>query len=971
MKCFNLRTLARNGLYLSVLWIFTFLIGCASSKSAEQAPLAFTNKPLVWDAQIIRGELDNGLRYLAYPSDNTQDGLRLRLLVGAGSVHETDQQVGVAHMLEHMVFHDTDDYPDGIHTWLAQQGWQTGREINALTQQTRTQYLLRIPADSDVSLGRGMNVLANMAVKAHLKDDDWQQERSLILAEWRRINLHRAVINEQKRAVIRAGSAFINRPAIGNYAAIRDASISDLRDFYQRWYIPANMTVIVSGDFSPDDLIQALEKEFLPLENPTDASKIVAQAKAAITLPKHQGLVSGRVSPASPATKPLLVLGLKSPINREPNVLGDRHRLMDRMIRKLLIQQALQQRGSLPPEIQSLSIRADELTPGTRAMTIAIGGNDPEILMDQTRQQLAMLRQHGFSQSLFDTAQKKILAQIDQLIKRNKRSDYIAWEDRLVAAVTHQKTAENLHLRYPRIRDVVAQLTREQINQHLQANWLRNDDAFIYLQADNSVSWAAPDQKRWGGLWQQAKTRPVSALVQKNNHAKDKARSLPDWPAIVTPIDKTERRSAKRWQYSPTNKGEYGSEVREWQLTNGDRLVWWPVGDALNLQAVSHAGYQMQGIRSDVSRLAQKLGTQSGPKGWSPQQWQNSLMTNGGAGFWRQTPASLNWTHAGKASDLSLWLRQYRALVEQSWVSDRVWEQERTALSRQHQASGQQQTTEQQKRHRFIYGSDATLLSRQVNAHVSKADLEALWQQQLRQSVTWYLIGNLEEQQLLQNFARYIEPLSRVSEHTSDFKFAPVLQRSGRHRMMFDPKGLSDDVRIRYQLRAYRQQTWSPQLAKQAQHLAPLVKKALKQRLRNELGGVYSVDYRLALNPEIDRLESHLSFITAPFQAEMLASEAIKVLQQLPERLPDYQPASNPQFPHLMSRVMPRLKLRALIQSDRVKDNGKWLTQWVSLQQDSENPDANELINIKKLKEISAQLLPLPERVELFWQENK
>ncbi|WP_420589370.1 M16 family metallopeptidase [Bacterioplanoides sp.] len=966
MKCFNLRALARNGLYLSVLCVLLLSTGCALFRSKDHASPAFVNKPLVWDPQIIQGELDNGLRYLAYPSNNTQDGLRLRLLVGAGSVHETDQQIGVAHMLEHMVFHETDDYPDGIHTWLAQQGWQTGREINALTQQTRTKYMLRIPADSDVSLERGMNLLANMAVKAHLKADDWQQERSLVLGEWRRFDSHRAAINEQKRAVIRAGSAFINRPTIGNYTAIRNASVSDLRSFYQRWYIPANMTLIVSGNFSSDNLMQALEKEFSSLKNPADVSQVIAQAKAALTLPKNQRLVTGRVSPASSEATPMLVLGLKSSIKRDRDLLADRSRLIDNLIRKLLIQQALQQRAGLPSEIQSLSLRADELTPHTRAMTIAVRSEDPKTSMDQILQQLAVLRQHGFSQSLFGVVQEKILTQIDRLIKRNNRPDYLTWEDRLVTAVVQQKVAEDLNLRYPRIRQFIAELTLDQVNQYLQNNWLLDDDVFIYLQADDSVSWSAPDQGSWTALWQQTRKLPVLAVVQKNNHAKEKAQVLPDWPAVSTPSYKTERHRAKRWQYSPTNKGESGSEVREWQLTNGDRLVWWPVGDSLNLQAVSRAGYQMQGIRSDLSQLAQQLGAQSGLKGWSQQQWQNSLVTHGGAGFWQQTPASLNWMHAGKASNLPLWLRQYRALVEQGWVSDDAWEQGRKALARQIQTSGQQQTLEQQQRSQFIYGSDATPLSQQANANVSKADLEALWQQQLRQPVTWYLVGKLDEEQLLQNFARYIEPVSRKS----DLYSAPVLQRSGQHRMSFSAEGLNDDVRIRYQLRAYRQQTWSPQLAKQIEHLAPLVQKALKQRLRTELGGVYSVDYRLTLDPQTDRLESQLSFVAAPSQAEMLADEVIKVLQQLPDRLPDYQPASRSQFPRLMSRVMSHLKLRALIQSDLAKDDGQWLRQWSSLEQDSAQPDADELINTKKLKEISGQLLPLPERVELFWQEN-
>ena len=60
--------------------------------------------PLPWDPQVTQGTLANGLQYRLVRETSQPGRLDLRLTVNAGSVDEADDQVGVAHMVEHLVF---------------------------------------------------------------------------------------------------------------------------------------------------------------------------------------------------------------------------------------------------------------------------------------------------------------------------------------------------------------------------------------------------------------------------------------------------------------------------------------------------------------------------------------------------------------------------------------------------------------------------------------------------------------------------------------------------------------------------------------------------------------------------------------------------------------------------------------------------------------------------------------------------
>jgi hypothetical protein len=110
------------------------------------------------------GVLPNGVRYVVYPNKEPQNRASLRLLVLAGSLHEKEDQRGLAHFLEHMAFNGSTHYAPGtLVEFFQRMGMSFGGDTNASTGFDRTQYLLELAHTDPATLTEGMQVLADDA----------------------------------------------------------------------------------------------------------------------------------------------------------------------------------------------------------------------------------------------------------------------------------------------------------------------------------------------------------------------------------------------------------------------------------------------------------------------------------------------------------------------------------------------------------------------------------------------------------------------------------------------------------------------------------------------------------------------------------------------------------------------------------------------------------------------------------------
>lgn len=215
------------------------------------------------DPVRVYGILDNGLRYFIMPNEQPKGKVSLRLQVQSGSLHETDEQCGYAHYLEHLAFRGTEHYPPGKIIGILQAlGIKFGQHSNAHTGFDETVYKLDLPDGEEGTLATGLQVMADFAAGMMLLPEEIEHERGVILAEMRDRN---SPGFRKTQALFRAmykGLAIADRFPIGTEESIKAASVDPIRAYYDQWYRPERMLLVAVGEVIPAMLAEQIKSEF-------------------------------------------------------------------------------------------------------------------------------------------------------------------------------------------------------------------------------------------------------------------------------------------------------------------------------------------------------------------------------------------------------------------------------------------------------------------------------------------------------------------------------------------------------------------------------------------------------------------------------------------------------------------------------------------------------------------------------------
>ena len=229
-------------------------VGCVLPVSAQEQTL-----PVRADLQHFT--LGNGMQVYLLPRD--QPGVELRLLVNSGSLQESEQQRGLAHFVEHMAFKGTRHFP-GTSSFksLEKQGITLGSHVNAVTSLNATTYKLSLPNADEKQLTLGLRILSDWAQGISFEPVVFDKERQVIVEEWR---LRQGVgfrINQALEQLRYHGSRYAERDPIGLLAVVRQAPVSEAVNYYQQWYQPQRMALVVVGQFKVKDLRKQINELF-------------------------------------------------------------------------------------------------------------------------------------------------------------------------------------------------------------------------------------------------------------------------------------------------------------------------------------------------------------------------------------------------------------------------------------------------------------------------------------------------------------------------------------------------------------------------------------------------------------------------------------------------------------------------------------------------------------------------------------
>ena len=234
---------------------------------ATLLPSAWAQDPqdeIPFDPDVRRGTLGNGLTYYIKVNPEPPDRIQLRLGVKAGSVLEEESERGLAHYLEHMAFNGTASFAGNeIIDYLESIGSAFGPDLNAYTSFDETVYLLEVPTDPDV-VATAFDIFSEWAYAMTLDPEEVEKERGVVLEEWRLGRGADQRIRDQQFPVLFGDSQYSVRLPIGLQEVIETASADDLRGFYERWYRPDLMAFVAVGDLDPDEMEALIREHFAP-----------------------------------------------------------------------------------------------------------------------------------------------------------------------------------------------------------------------------------------------------------------------------------------------------------------------------------------------------------------------------------------------------------------------------------------------------------------------------------------------------------------------------------------------------------------------------------------------------------------------------------------------------------------------------------------------------------------------------------
>ena len=175
----------------------------------------------------------------------------------AGSRLESAEEAGAAHFMEHITFKGTAAYPTTRAVSEAIEG--VGGSFNAATDRESTVYWVRLPLRE---AARGMDVLGELIVRPHLRGEEIESERAVIVEEIRSYLDDPGEHVHTLFDLAMFGDTALGREIAGSEESVRALPQANLRAFWATAYRPGNVVVAAAGDISHEEIVGLAERAF-------------------------------------------------------------------------------------------------------------------------------------------------------------------------------------------------------------------------------------------------------------------------------------------------------------------------------------------------------------------------------------------------------------------------------------------------------------------------------------------------------------------------------------------------------------------------------------------------------------------------------------------------------------------------------------------------------------------------------------
>ena len=241
-------TLALSAAAVSVEHAF----GAAFQAAEGEPAFAHETSDIPPDPGVRYGVLENGLRYAIMENTTPSGQAVVNMVFNVGELAQDEDQMEVAHFLEHMNFNGTTNVPEGEMVRLLERyGLAFGPDTNAFTGAEATGYLLNLPNTSEEVVNAGLFLMRETASEMTFDEGALDRERGVIIGETRARNTPQRRFFEARGAFLYDG-ARPARPLSPSDEYIQTLPRAQFVRFYEDFYVPERALLVVVGDIDAD-----------------------------------------------------------------------------------------------------------------------------------------------------------------------------------------------------------------------------------------------------------------------------------------------------------------------------------------------------------------------------------------------------------------------------------------------------------------------------------------------------------------------------------------------------------------------------------------------------------------------------------------------------------------------------------------------------------------------------------------------
>ena len=451
----------------------------------ERPDFAHETSDLKSDERVVYGELSNGLRYAVMENDTPAGTASMRLRIAVGSLDEAEDELGIAHYLEHMAFNGSKNIPEGeMIKRLERIGLSFGADTNAHTSFDETVYKLNLPNVDDEVVDEAFMLMRETASNLTLAQDAIDRERGIIRSEKRTRNSAAYQRTVAEWEFFTRGSGLTDRMPIGTDEAIDSMQANQFRAFYDTHYHPEKAMFVFVGDLPVDRVIAKIEATFGDWEGVNEPTPIATLPGAEM----RPGDVGYYYDPEVMTSTAIAVL---RPYTDRPDGRATRRmRLVNFVAMQMLSDRLIKLSHEPDSIIVSSSVSHQSLfeTAYVSRLTVRSEPEDWEAALAIGEQELRRALQFGFAQSELDLQIVDLRRRYEAAAKeagtpRTHGSRGSGMVDRIIGAYENERVLEDPRDTLERFEEDIATVTLEEVQTAFGEAWTGSETPMIYLNS--------------------------------------------------------------------------------------------------------------------------------------------------------------------------------------------------------------------------------------------------------------------------------------------------------------------------------------------------------------------------------------------------------------------------------------------------------------------------------------------------------